>query len=169
MSQRSALSAVLLASAALSLLWWYLLGSRPSGPGPSDVPRIEGSPPGNVATGAPPRAPVAYTDQTGYRPPDLSTATPAEMQAIHDAEARNSAAAQPPRTYKGMDGKPKAFDYNDDKAAAEEALREVRRGQLMQELSRDPKAFAIKYKLSLKEVQWIVDGDTDFPDRLLAP
>jgi hypothetical protein len=111
---------------------------------------------------------VAYTDQTGYVPLDLASATPAEIHAIHDAEVRNSAAAPPPASFKGMDGKPKAFKYNDARAEAEDAVLDVRRQQLMLELRRDPKAFARKYGLSAKEVQWILDGDTDFPLRLLV-
>jgi hypothetical protein len=39
----------------------------------------------------------------------------------------------------------------------------------MRELEADPARFAREHKLSLKQVQWIADGDADFPDELLEP
>ena len=96
--------------------------------------------------------------------------SPADREALLAREARASAAAQPPRTYRGIDGKPRAFAYKDPVAAAsEEGMRQARREALMRELAADPAAFARKYRLSLKQVQWIVDGETDFPDELLEP
>ena len=167
MSQRSFVSAVLLVSAFVLALWWYFWGSEPSVPAAPDVTSLQSdATPEARALPAHP-ATVAYADQTGYVPPDLATATPAEIQAIHDAEVRNSAAAEAPKTYKGIDGKPKAFSYNDARAEAEEVVRDARRQQLMQELKRDPSAFARKYGMASKEAQWILDGTTDFPDRLL--
>ena len=39
----------------------------------------------------------------------------------------------------------------------------------MRELEADPARFAREHRLSLKQVQWIADGETDFPDELLEP
>ena len=41
--------------------------------------------------------------------------------------------------------------------------------KLARELEADPARFARDHHLSLKQVQWIVDGETDFPDSLLEP
>jgi hypothetical protein len=147
---------------------WFFRGGQPSSVLPSNAATLEPAQPGSSAAAPAPSAPVAYTDQTGFVPPDLATATQAEVQAIHEAEVRNSAAAPPPASFKDTNGKPKAFKYNDAGAEAEDAVLDVRRQQLMQELRRDPKAFARKYELAAKEVQWIQDGETDFPVRLLA-
>jgi hypothetical protein len=106
----------------------------------------------------------------GYVGPDLASLSPAERAALRDAEVERSAAAPPPRTFKDIDGRQRAFRYPDPVAAeSAERRRQSRREQLMLELEADPARFARTHRLSLKQVQWIVDGETDFPDRLLDP
>ena len=133
-------------------------------------------PPGADAP-APDAAVPAHDDPSVARAPaalgtaaDLPVLTPAERQALGAAEVERSAAAEPPRTFKGIDGKPKAFRYPDPVASeSAERTRQARRDRLMRELEADPARFARDHHLSLKQVQWIVDGETDFPDSLLEP
>ena len=128
----------------------------------SDMAQFPASPPASAVPGA-----GAQAAPRTVAPVTLSSA---DREALLAREARASAAAQPPRTYRGIDGKPHAFAYKDPVAAAsEEGMRQARREALMRELAADPAAFARKHRLSLKQVQWIVDGETDFPDELLEP
>lgn len=123
-------------------------------------------------TGPAPRATAtpARVLPGGYVAPNLASLSPAEREALRDAEVERSAAAAPPRTFKDIDGRQRPFRYPDPVAAeSAERLRQARRDQLMLELEADPARFARNHRLSLKQVQWIVDGETDFPDRLLDP
>lgn len=157
------------AAAALLLAWWlWSPDRRPAPPGdPTTAPAAAVAP---RATPSRPPAPADVTLPGGYVGPDPASLTPAERQALVAAEVAASAAAPPPAQYTGMNGKPKAFAYPDDASAARaEAARGERRASLRRELTADPAAFAHRHQLSAKEVQWILDGETDFPDRLLEP
>lgn len=102
-----------------------------------------------------------------YVPPDIASATPAEVQAMRNAEVERSAASAPVASFKDIDGKTRRFNYASDQERIAAARQQERRELLMRELQADPAGFAREHQLSLKEVQWIVDGDADFPDRLL--
>lgn len=106
----------------------------------------------------------------GFVAHEAASLTPVERQALRQHEAAASAAAPAVAGFTGIDGKPRAFRYPDaHEAEAAERARQARRDQLMVELGADPAAFARNHRLSLDEVRAIVDGDTDFPDRLLEP
>jgi hypothetical protein len=133
-----------------------------------------GAPPAAPATVSAGSAGAASTTPAASRSPTPDTGlpplTPQERQALEAQEVQRSVVAEPPRTYRGIDGKPKAFRYPDPVAAeSAERTRQARREQLMRELEADPARFAREHKLSLKQVQWIADGDADFPDELLEP
>jgi hypothetical protein len=144
--------------------WWLGREGRPAAPA-AEPPAVISSP---TLDSLPRPPPPAAVGNGNYLPPDIATATPAEVQAMRDAEVERSAASVPKATYKGIDGKTHSFHYDaaQDRIAA--ARQQERREMLMRELQADPARFAREHQLSLKEVQWIVDGDADFPDRLLT-
>lgn len=151
------------AGAALFLSGWWLgrAGPKPAAPA---TPVVEARP----VVVATPSMPVPSAVGAGnYVPPDIANATPAEVQAMRQAEVERSAASAPVASFRGIDGKTHSFRYDaaQDRIAA--ARQQERRELLMRELQADPARFARDHQLSLKEVQWIVDGDADFPDRLL--
>lgn len=152
---------------ALLAAWWWrdqaLLGE-----GVGDPVATGGTMPFETAGGAEKtRAPTPVLPGA-YVGPDPGSLTPAERDALGDAEVERSAAAPPPATFKDIDGRQRAFRRPDPVAAdSAERTRQARRDQLMLELEADPARFARTHGLSLKQVQWIVDGETDFPDRLL--
>ena len=157
----------LLALALVAYGWWRLrpppAAATPSAvPAPAELPaaRVPPATKGN---------PLANTPG-GYVGPDPASLSPAERAAMQNAEVERSATATPPTSYRGIDGKPKVFQYPDPAATASaERNRQAIREQLMRELAADPARFAREHHLSLKQVQWIVDGEADFPDELLGP
>ncbi|OGT59133.1 MAG: hypothetical protein A3E01_20065 [Gammaproteobacteria bacterium RIFCSPHIGHO2_12_FULL_63_22] len=160
------LSSLVLPALALLLAAWWFLQDRPLAPDGEAGP--DASVPVATPTVAP--APVARPvgQVPGYTAPPIESLTPAEVAQLHRAEVERSAKSEPPKTFVGIDGKTHAFEYNSSaKSSAKEEAREVRRALLMRQLMADPQRFARENKLTLKEVQWIVDGDSDFPDRLL--
>ena len=152
---------------ALLAAWWWRDGPGAAAedpPAPEAVPAVHADTANRPSIG-PAQTPVL---PGGYVGPDPSSLSPAERDALRDAEVERSAAAPPPATFKDIDGRRKAFRYPDPVAAeSAERTRQARREQLMRELEADPARFARTHGLSLKQVQWIVDGETDFPDRLL--
>jgi hypothetical protein len=114
------------------------------------------------------RTPLPANRIPGYTAPPIETATPAEIDALVSAEVARSAKSVTPKTYVGIDGKPHQIQYNGaGQSATEELRREDRRKVLMDELKANPAAFARSHDLSMKEVGWILDGSSDFPERLL--
>lgn len=108
----------------------------------------------------------------GFVAPRLEVATPTEIGAMRAAEVERSAGSpEPPGSFTGVDGKRHAFQYNQTSrlspAAVIEEARDVRRKLLMQQLRASPQGFARDHQLAAKQVQWILDGSEDFPDRLL--
>jgi hypothetical protein len=159
------------AALALVLAWWLWPANERATPARNPATASTSTPASASRTA---RAPTPGSGDVelpgGYVGPDPASLTPAEREALVAAEVAVSAAAEPPARYIGIDGKPKAFSYADDAAAARtEAARADRRASLRRELDADPAAFARRHQLSAKEVQWIVDGETDFPDRLIEP
>lgn len=151
---------------ALLAAWWWRQESAEGG-GTAVVQAADTAAGTAPVPGSPAAAPAPILPG-GYVGPDPASLTPAEREAFHDAEVERSAAAPAPKTYKDIDGKQRAFRYPDAAAAeSAERMRQARREQLMRELEADPQRFARTHGLSLKQVQWIVDGETDFPDRLL--
>lgn len=148
---------LLVFAAGLAVGAWYGRNSAPptaASPDPALARTPVASVPATPASGAP-------------EPPPL---TVAERQALQVQEAAHSTAAPPAASYRGIDGKPRAFRYPDPLAAeSAERNRQARREQLMRELAADPARFAREHGLSLKQVQWIVDGEADFPDEMLEP
>jgi hypothetical protein len=141
-------------------LGWWLGRSDPADAAPAQV-----APAGPAVPAASSGARLAPVADAGLPP-----LTPQEREAFQAQEVERSAAAEAPRAYRGIDGKPKAFKYPDPVAAeSAERTRQARREQLMRELEADPARFAREHRLSLKQVQWIADGETDFPDELLEP
>jgi hypothetical protein len=118
-------------------------------------------------------APVAPPQATEGRipgdiPPSISTATPAEIEAMRQSEARASVASAPVATFKGPDGRQQAFRYETAPAeATRQSLRDARRQDLMRELRADPAAFARRNGLTPHEAERILDGSIELPDRLL--
>lgn len=152
---------------ALLAAWWW---RDRSGAGAGIAPASRDAEPAQVDSYARPSPPPAPTPALpgGYVGPDPSSLSPAERDALRNAEVERSAAAAAPATYKDIDGRRKAFRYPEPVVAeSAERTRQARREQLMRELEADPARFARTHGLSLKQVQWIVDGETDFPDRLL--
>ena len=157
---RSPLVLLLVFAAGLGLGWWLGRDNASTGA----VPARTAAAPNGAAAPSLPQAEAAVGDR------GLPALTPAERQALQAQEVERSSAAEPPRTYKGIDGKPRAFRYPDPVAAeSAERTRQARREQLMRQLEADPARFAREHNLSLKQVQWIVDGESDFPDELLEP
>jgi hypothetical protein len=161
----------LLPAAALALVfaWWLRPTREYAGSQVASVPS-----PAESGVSPPARRPAPSAEDVvlpgGYVGPDPASLTPAEREALVVAEVAASATAAAPARYTGIDGKPKAFAYPDDASAASaESARADRRASLRRELAADPAAFARRHQLTAKEVQWIVDGETDFPDRLLEP
>lgn len=105
----------------------------------------------------------------GYVAPKLEDATPSEIEQLREAEVTRSAESpEPPKSFVGADGNRHPFQYNGSApSSAVEAARDVGRKLLMQQLRADPVGFALTHKLAAKEVQWILDGSEDFPERLL--
>ena len=105
----------------------------------------------------------------GHVAPKLDDATPLEIEQLREAEvARSAKSPEPPKSYLGADGNRHAFQYNGSaQSSAVEDARDVGRKLLMQQLRADPVGFARTHKLAAKEVQWILDGAEDFPERLL--
>ena len=94
--------------------------------------------------------------------------SPAEREALRQAEVENSKAHPPVASYRGVDGRQHAFRY--EATPAEEARqlrREQRERELMAELEADPAAFARKYQLQAREVERILDGSLPLPPALL--
>jgi hypothetical protein len=157
------------AAVALVLAWWLwpTRGHDALQDAPAPAP-VEASVSPAARVSAPGAEDVVLPG--GYVGPDPASLMPTERQALVAAEVAASAAAEAPAQYTGIDGKPRAFAYPDDASAARaEAARADRRASLRRELAADPAAFARRHRLTAKEVQWIVDGETDFPDRLLEP
>lgn len=162
-------SKIVLPAAALLLVAWWIV-REPASPEAEDASRESLALPE-------PADPDAMTKSAtlqpagqipGYSAPPIQTATPAEVAALVQAEIDRSARSEPPKTFIGIDGKPKTFQYNTTpEQAAREDARDARRRLLMQQLKADPQRFAHDNQLTLKEVQWIVDGTGDFPDRML--
>lgn len=163
------LSKILLPVAALLLVGgWIVRETGSPVPPPADSASV--TPPVTLGPGGATTGPLTRPagQIPGYSAPPIETATPAEVAALLQAEVERSARSEPPKTFVGIDGKPKTFQYNKtQESAAREEARDIRRKLLMQQLSADPQRFARDNQLTLKEVQWIVDGTSDFPDRLL--
>lgn len=90
-----------------------------------------------------------------------------DPNTLIEKEIANSAAAEPPKTYLGPDGRPHAFDYSKPGQDLVEQARQMRRRQLMAELMANPAAFAAAHNLDQKQVRWIADGESDFSEDLL--
>lgn len=157
---------VLFPALALLLVAWWLFGRETTTPLPAvrqDVPAGVGQGPSNVSLVTHPVGQVP-----GYTAPPIESMTPGEVAALREAEVERSAKSEPPRTFVGIDGKQHVLQYNGSaKSRAIDDAREVRRTLLMKQLMADPQRFARDNRLTLKEVQWILDGDSDFPDRML--
>jgi hypothetical protein len=156
---------------AAGLLGWWWLQSRAPEPAPSEavVPSAIVATPAAAPARAKPGADSERVIPGGFGAPSLETATPVEVESMRRAEAARSVAAPaPPRSYIGADGKKHAFAYEQ---SAQDNARELaladRRALLMAQLRADPGGFARKHGLSAKEAKWILDGETDFPERLL--
>ena len=167
MAKSSVLRLLLPASALLLVGVWFRFASQPPSAPAQLVPDAPVSTAESFAPMAvPSEAPGRVGQVPGYSPPPIESASPAEIVALKQAEADHSAAAVAPATYVGIDGKRHAMQYNSPDAGAEQAAREERRQLLMAQLMADPQKFAKAHGLALKEVGWILDGKTDFPDRL---
>lgn len=90
-----------------------------------------------------------------------------EPEELVAAEVASSAAAPPPETYVGPDGRRQKFEYSKPGLDARQLDREARKKLLMAELTADPAAFAAAYGLNPKQVRWIADGEAEFPEELL--
>lgn len=160
------LSTVALPVLALLLVaWWFIQGR---GSAPEEVASPSATVP--VVPSPVSQAPVARPagQVPGYTAPPIESFTAAEVAELHRAEVERSAKSEPPKTFVGIDGKTHALEYNSSaKSDARQEARDIRRALLMRQLMADPQRFARDNQLSLKEVQWIVDGTSDFPDRLL--
>jgi hypothetical protein len=160
---RSRVLVLLMLAGALALVGWWLAArnGRATAPAGTALPaRVAGGEGADVPAVLPGNAEA----------PPAVVLSPAEREALLAAEAERSVKAAPPATYKGIDGRQHAFRYPDPVAAeSAERTRQARREQLLRELEADPAGFARAHGLSLKQVQWIVDGETDFPDALLEP
>jgi hypothetical protein len=144
-------------------VWSWPSASPRRTPGPAITDPAPVRMPSAAAVGRP-------TYPGGVPPVDVASLTPGERKALADREARISAAAAPVAVGKGIDGKPRAFQYpGTQQAVVAERNRQARRERLMVELEADPAHFARAHQLSLDDVRWIVEGETDFPDRLLEP
>ena len=160
------LSRVVLPALALVLVAWWFVQGRASAP--EAAARQEAGVSAQASTSRPAPAAKPVGQVPGYSAPPIESFTPAEVAELHRAEVERSATSEPPKTFVGIDGQTHAFEYNASaKSSAKEDAREVRRALLIRQLMADPQRFARENKLTLKEVQWIVDGDSDFPDRLL--
>jgi hypothetical protein len=160
------LSGVVLPVLALLLVAWWFVQGRASAPDGSSIGGAPVSAQASLSRPAPAAKPVGQVP--GYSAPPIESFTAAEVAELHRAEVERSAKSDPPKTFVGIDGKTHAFEYNTSaQSSAKEDARAVRRALLMRQLMADPQRFARENKLTLKEVQWIVDGDSDFPDRLL--
>lgn len=160
------LSTLALPGLALLLVAWWFIQGRGSAPDGATSPSTALP----VAASPIPHAPVARPvgQVPGYTAPPLESLTPAQVAELRRAEVERSAKSEPPKTFVGIDGKTHALEYNGSaKFDARQEARETRRALLMRQLMADPQRFARDNQLSLKEVQWIVDGTSDFPDRLL--
>jgi hypothetical protein len=156
---RSWLPLLLVFAAGVGVGWWLAPRAEPATEAVTNAAASAAE-----ASVAPAPASIPAPDTS------LPILTPQERQAYEAQEVERSAAAEPPRAYRGIDGKPRAFRYPDPVSAeSAERTRQARREQLMRELEADPARFARDHKLSLKQVQWIADGETDFPDELLEP
>lgn len=157
---------VFLPALALLLVGWWLFGRST----PTALPAAPEQAPVAIEPVQPVLAPVTHpTAQVpGYSAPPIESMTPSEVAALRAAEVERSAKSQPPKTFVGIDGKQHVLQYNQTaQSRAIEESREVRRALLMKQMMADPQRFARDNRLSLKEVQWILDGDSDFPDRML--
>lgn len=170
MAQASALRWLFPAMVVGLTLWWWLQSRSPE-PEPAVIPVLE-----QVAPASAPatvmRSPAGESARRvipgGFDLPPADSATPAEIESLREAEVERSAASPlPPRSFTGPDGKPREFAYGGAEERAREQAQADRRSLLMARLRADPRAFGREHRLSAKEVQWILDGSTDFPDRLL--
>lgn len=156
---------------AAGLLGWWWLQSRTLEPAPSEAAAAPSAIAESVAPAvrATPGADRERILPGGFNLPALESATPSEVRSLRQAEAARSAAAlAPPRSYTGVDGKQHALDYErSGEVRNHELALAARRDLLMTQLKADPQGFARTHGLSAKEVQWILEGETDFPERLL--
>lgn len=150
------------------LAWWWFADRESEAPEPvQDIalasPVVEPRSDRIVADGS------STVIPGGYVAPKLEDATPLEVEQLREAEVTRSAQSpEPPKSFVGADGKRHPFQYNGSaQSSAIEDARDARRKLLMQQLRADPVGFARTNKLAKKEVQWILDGTEDFPERLL--
>ena len=157
---------VLLAAALLLAWWWWRAAPTPA---QSEVPGTESALPD--AAPSVPAQPVA-AGPVGTLPgtvePPLESFTPAERAAMVDAEVERSATSAPVATYKGEDGRPKKFAYEQD-PVQENAQRaaDARRAEVLETMRADPAGFAASHKLRPREVELMLDGSMEVPENLL--
>ena len=150
------------------LAWWWIAESAPEAPEPAPSSMLA-RPAVQPSTHPVATAGSAAIIPGGFVAPMLEDATPLELEQMREAEvARSAQSAEPPKSFVGADGRQHPFQYNGSaQSGATEQAREVRRKLLMQQLRADPVGFAKANSLVAKEVQWILDGSEDFPERLL--
>jgi hypothetical protein len=104
----------------------------------------------------------------GIVPPPLESSTPAERTAMVDAEVERSAASAPVATYRGEDGRPRAFAYAQGAAQADAQREEdARRAAVLEAMRADPANFAARHGLRARDVERMLDGSLEVPEQLL--
>ncbi len=111
----------------------------------------------------------AAVDARGYPISGSSlSGTPPVSQQVIAQEQRSSTAAnsEPPRTTIGPDGKPREIVYNQGMRLTHTQLMQFK-AVILEDMKRHPEAFAQAYGMELEEIQEILSGKREFPQRIL--
>lgn len=154
MAASSRLPMALLGSAVLILgVFIWKPWSAPRAPAPQAAPAAVA----DDGIGAAPAAQIGEAPQL----------TPQQQQAIIAEKTRSAAPqAQPPRTFKGPDGKQHEIVYNQGLALSAGAREELKR-QRLQQMREQPEAISKIYGIGRDEIAAVLAGKQPFPDRLI--
>jgi hypothetical protein len=110
---------------------------------------------------------AAFGLGTRYRPaaPVAAAHDPA-AEAAREADVSSRPESQPPRTYRGPDGRPHLINYEVGKTLDDSDATLVR-AAVLEDMRNHPRNIVSSYDIPLADVEAIVAGKKPYPDELL--
>ena len=110
---------------------------------------------------------AAFWLGTRYRPAAPVAAAPdPAAEAAREADVSARPESQPPRTYRGPDGRPHLINYEVGKTLDDSDAALVR-AAVLEDMRNHPRNIVSSYDIPLADVEAIVAGKKPYPDELL--